>query len=107
MAKLRTLISVRYEECEDLTYCTMSYTWVPIPSLFTTPFISFCNQDSGEEAMAPLSRFEISGLELVEADEKVALLFEKIGWGQFFRSFSGHNTEVTKQFSLSLKENIA
>ena len=31
--------------------------------------------------MAPLSRFEISGSELIEADEKVSLLFEKIGWG--------------------------
>ena len=57
--------------------------------------------------MAPLSRFEISGTELVEADEKAALLFDKIGWGQFFRCFSGHNVGVTKQFSLSLKENVA
>ena len=57
MAKLRALVSVRYEACEDLTYRIMSYTWVPIPSLFTTPFIPFHNQDSGEEAMAPLSHF--------------------------------------------------
>ena len=57
--------------------------------------------------MAPLNRFKISGSELIGADEKIALLFEKIGWGHFFRSFSGHNAEVTKLFSLSLKENIA
>ena len=57
--------------------------------------------------MAPLSRFENSGLELIEANEKVSLLFERIGWGNFFRSFSGHNTEVTKLFALSLKENVA
>ena len=57
--------------------------------------------------MAPLSHFEISGSELIEADEKVALLFEKIGWGHFFRSFSGHNTEVTKLFDLILNKNIA
>ena len=57
--------------------------------------------------MAPLSHFEISGPELVEADEKDALLFDKIGWGQFFRCFSGHSVEVTKQFALSLKENVA
>ena len=57
--------------------------------------------------MAPLSRFEISGSELIEADEKVSLLFEKIRWGNFFRSFSRHNAEVTKLFALSLKENIA
>ena len=54
---------------------------MPIPSLFTTPFISFYNQDSSKEAMAPLSRFEISGSELIEAGEKAALLFEKVGWG--------------------------
>ena len=35
------------------------------------------------------------------------MLFEKIGRGNFFRSFSGHNTEVTKLFALSLNENIA
>ena len=57
--------------------------------------------------MAPLSQFEISGPELVEADEKAALLFENIGWGQFFRCFSGHNMEVTKQFALIFKENVA
>ena len=57
--------------------------------------------------MAPLSHFEISGSELVEADEKVSLLFEKVGWGQFFKCFSGHNMEVTKLFALSLKENVA
>ena len=107
MAKLGALISVRYEACEDLTFRMMSCTWVPIPSLFTTPFISFSNQYSSEEAMAQLSRFKISGSELVEADEKASLLFEKIGWGQFFKCFSVHNVEVTKQFALSLKENVA
>ena len=43
----------------------------------------------------------------MEADEEVAALFEKIGWGLFFRQFSGHNIEVTRQFALSLKENVA
>ena len=57
--------------------------------------------------MAPLSRFKILGPELVEADEKVTLLFEKIGWGPFFRCFSGNNAEVTKQFAMSLRENVA
>ena len=59
------------------------------------------------KTMAPLSRFEISGPELVEVDEKVALLFKKIGWGQFFRCFSGHNAEVTKQFAMNFRENVA
>ena len=85
----------------------MSYTWMPIPPIFTTSFISIHNQSSSGGAMALLSRFEISGPELVEADEKAALLFEKIGWGQLFRCFSGHNMEVTKHFALSFKENVA
>ena len=107
MAKVGALISVRYEACEDLTFRVISYTWIPIPSIFMTPFISIRNQSSSEGAMASLSRFEILGSELVEADEKAALLFEKIGWDQFFRCFSGHNVEVTKQFSMSFKENVA
>ena len=57
--------------------------------------------------MAPLSRFEISGRELVEAHEEFVALFKKIGWGSFFRRFSGHNTKVTRQIALSLKENVA
>ena len=56
--------------------------------------------------MAPLNRFEISGSELIEADEKIALRFEKVGSGQFFKCFDGHNAEVTKLFALNLKEDI-
>ena len=56
--------------------------------------------------MAPLNRFEISGSELIEADEKVALRFEKIGWGKFFRSFNNHHAEVTKMFAMNLKDDI-
>ena len=56
--------------------------------------------------MAPLNRFEISGSELIEADEKIALRFEKVGWGQFFKCFDGHNAEVTKLFALNLKEHV-
>ena len=43
----------------------------------------------------------------MEANEEVAALFEKMGWGSFFIHFNGHNTEVTRQFSLSVKENVA
>ena len=107
MAKIGVLISVTYESIEDLTFCIMPYTWVPIPSIFTTSFISIHNQSCSEETMAPLNRFEISGPELVEADEKAALLFKKIGWGQFYRCFSGHNMEVTNQIALIFKENVA
>ena len=44
---------------------------------------------------------------MVESDDKFAILFENIGWGPFFRCFSGHNAEVTKQFAMSLRENVA
>ena len=51
--------------------------------------------------MAPLSRFELSSLEMLEADPEVLALFEKINWKLFFWGFSGHNKEVTRQFTLS------
>ena len=57
--------------------------------------------------MAPLSRFELSGPEMLEADPEVLSLFEKIGWKLFFWGFSGHNEEVTKWFALSFGRNIA
>ena len=84
----------------------MSFVWVPIPSLFTSPFISVRSQESVEETMAPLSRYEISGSELIEANEEVALRFEKIGRGKFFKSFDGHHAEVTKLFAMNLKDNV-
>ena len=34
-------------------------------------------------------------------------LFDKIGQGNFLRAFSGHNVEVTRQFALTFKENVA
>ena len=91
MAKFGVLIPITYESTRDLTFHIIPCTWIPIPSIFTTTFVSNQNQSCSEEIMAPLSRFKISGLELVEANEKVVVLFEKIGWGSFFRCFSGHN----------------
>ena len=72
--------------------------------MFTSSFISVRSQESVEETMAPLSCYEISDVELIEADEKVALRFDKIGWGKFFRSFNGHHAEVTKMFAMNLKK---
>ena len=57
--------------------------------------------------MAPLNRFEISGPELVESNPEATALFDKIGWGSFFKVFSGHHVEITKQFALSLKDDVA
>ena len=56
--------------------------------------------------MAPLNRFEIYGSELIEADKKVALQFEKVGWGTFFRCFNGHHVEVTKMFAMNLNDDV-
>ena len=56
--------------------------------------------------MASLNRFEISGSELIEADEKISLCFEKIGWGHFFKFFYGHHAEVTKLFAMNLKDDV-
>ena len=56
--------------------------------------------------MAPLNRFEISGSELIEADEKIALHFEKIGWGHFFKCFDSHNAAVTKLFATNLTDDV-
>ena len=53
----------------------MSYVWVPIPSMFTFPFIPVRSQESMEETMAPLNCFEISCSELIEADDKISLHF--------------------------------
>ena len=35
------------------------------------------------------------------------MLFEKIGWGLFFKGFSGHHVEITKRFAMSLKDDVA
>ena len=75
MTMTRDLRFVRSKSCEVLHI--MPYVWVPIPSLFTFPFIPARNQESVEETMAPLNRYEISGSELIEANEEVALRFEK------------------------------
>jgi hypothetical protein len=83
------------------------YSSIPIPSIFTTSFHSLLKENPVIEQMAPLRWFEVSGPEMVMADPEVAALFDKIGWGSFFFRFSGHNTEVTRQFAFSLKDDVA
>ena len=80
---------------------------IPIPSVFTTPFNPLSKKELIVEQMAPLSHFELSGPEMLEADPEVLALFEKIDWKLFFWGFSGHNEEVTRQFALSFDGNIA
>ena len=82
----------------------MSYVWIPIPSVFTSPFVSGRRQESAEETMSPLNRFEISGSELIDANQEVAKKFEKMGWANFFRCFDGHHVEITKMFAMSFED---
>ena len=83
------------------------YSRIPIPSVFTTPFNPLSPKELIIEQMAPLSRFELSGPEMLEADLEVLALFEKINWKFFFWGFSEHNEEVTRQFALSFDGNVA
>ena len=57
--------------------------------------------------MAPLCRFNPISSKLLDIEPEDPLLIDKIGWGEFFRSFDGYNVEITHQFSLSIKENVA
>ena len=82
------------------------YSCIPIPLVFTMPFKSLSKKELIVEQMAPLSRFELSGPEILEADPEVLVLFEKIHWKLFFWGFSGHNEEVTERFALSFDGNI-
>ena len=91
----------------DVICYTMPFTWIPIPSVFMHPFILNPNRNLCRVEMAPLNRFEISGPELVESNLEATTLFEKIGQDSFFKGFSGHHVEITKQFALSLKDDVA
>ena len=82
----------------------MSCVWIPIPSVFTSPFISSQSPESAEETMSPLNHFEISGSELIEANHEIAKKFEKMGWEHFFRSFDGHHAEITKMFAMNYED---
>ena len=89
MDEFGVLFPFTYESIRDLMVHIIPFTWISIPSIFTTTFISNQDQSCSDEKMAPLSQFEISGPELVEVDEEVTALFEKVGWCSFFRRFNG------------------
>ena len=57
--------------------------------------------------MDPLCRLELMSSEFLDIESEAALLMNKIRWVEFFKIFDGHNVEVTRQFSLSLKKNVA
>ena len=83
------------------------YSCIPIPLVFTTPLNPLSQKALIVEQMAPLSRFELSSLEMLEVDPEVLALFEKINWKLFFWGFSGHNKEVTRHFAFPFDGNIA
>ena len=57
--------------------------------------------------MAPLCRFEPFENELLEIEPEETELFEKISIGSFFRCFNGHHIEVTRHFTLSVKDDVS
>ena len=87
----RVLVLISGELGYDVIFYTMPFTWIPLPSVFTYPFIPNPNRNLCRVEMAPLNRFKISGPDLVESNPEAAALFEKIGWGSFFKGFSGHH----------------
>ena len=80
---------------------------IPIQPIFTTPFPSLSTEEPVDVKMAPLSRFQLEGVDLLDIHPDISKLFDKLGWREFFSYFSGHNVEVTRSFSLSLGENVA
>ena len=44
---------------------------------------------------------------MVESNPEETALFDQIGWGSFFKVFSGYHVGITRQLSLSLKNNAA
>ena len=52
---------------------------IPIPSVLTTPFNPSSKEEPVVELMAPMSRFEVSGPEMLEMDLVATTLFENIG----------------------------
>ena len=80
---------------------------IPIPSIFTTRYVPQVKEKPDIWEMAPLCRFELDGAELLNVNPNISQLFDKIGWGNFLRAFSGHNVKVTRRLALNFKENVA
>ena len=76
---------------------------IPIPSIFTTRYVPQVKEKPDIWEMDPLCIFEPNGAELLNVNLDISQLFDKIGWGNFLRDFSGHNVEVTRRFALSFK----
>ena len=57
--------------------------------------------------MEPFCRIEPIGDEFLDIEPEASWLIEKIGWRNCFGKFDGHNSEVTRRFTLSLKDNVA
>ena len=75
------------------------YSRIPIPSFFTTPFNPLSQKELIVEQMAPLSRFKLSGPEMLEADPEVLALFEKIDRNSSF----GVSVDTTRKLPDNLR----
>lgn len=51
--------------------------------------------------VAPIFRFEISEIEVLESHEECKLMFDNIGWTPFLEHTSGFNIHATKDFAMS------
>ena len=80
---------------------------IPIPSIFMTPYDPQVKEKPDIWERTPLCIFEPDGAEILDINPDISQLFDKIGCGNFLRAFSGHNVEVTRQFALTFKENVA
>ena len=78
-------------------------SYIPIPSIFMTPYDPQVKEKPDIWEMAPLCRFEPDGAKFLDINPDISQLFDKIGWGNFLRDFSVHNVEVTQRFALTFK----
>ena len=74
--------------------------WIPIPSVFTTPYHPQVKKEPNICEMAPLCRFELEGSEWLIGEPEAAFFIEKTRWVKFLDSFNGHNVEITQRFAL-------
>ena len=81
--------------------------WIPIHSVFTTPYHPQVKKEPNICEMAPLCWFEPEGSEWLIKEPEAACFVDKIGWGKFFDNFNGHNVEITRRFVLSFNGEIA
>ena len=97
---LRGLSNLVFLQRDDLT-------WFIFPICVSDHYHHYLVYRLSVDTMAPLCRFEPSRSELLDIEPEYVQLIDKIGWGEFFRSFNGNNVELTRKFSILFKENVS